>query len=121
MVFVTLGPVWLSLLLLAAHFYRAQNLPLAVVSLMLVALLLVRKPWIARVAQAGLGLGALEWLRTLAIFAQERLAMGQPWLRLALILGAVAIFTALSTLVFRHPKVRARFGLERRVPDNPAP
>jgi len=120
MVFVTLSPVWLSLLLLAAHFYRAQNLVLAAVSLLLLALLLVRKPWAARVVQVGLGLGALEWLRTLAIFAQERLAMGQQWLRLALILGAVAAFSALATLVFKHPKVRAHFGLPSRVPDNPA-
>jgi len=121
MIFATLSPVWLSLLLLAAHFYRAQNTVLAVAALLLVALLLVRKAWAARVVQVGLGLGTLEWLRTLVVFAQERMAMGQPWLRLALILGAVAAFSALATMVFRQPKVRARFGLQSRVPDNPAP
>jgi len=121
MIFVTLSPVLLSLLLLAAHFYRAQNLLLAVAALLSLALLLTRKPWAARAVQVALGLGALEWLRTLAVLVQERSAMGQPWLRLALILGAVATFSALSTLVFRHPRVRARFGLQSRVPDNPAP
>jgi len=121
MIFVTLGPVWLSLLVLAAHFYRAQNLLLAVVSLLPLALLLARKSWAARVSQVALGLGALEWLRTLAVLVQERAAMGQPWMRLALILGAVAVLSALATLVFRHAKVRARYRLGRRVPDNPAP
>jgi hypothetical protein len=55
--------------------------------------------------------GAVEWLRTLAVLAAQRIAAGQPWLRLAVILGAVALLTAAAALVFRHPALRGRFRL----------
>lgn len=107
MIFVNLSPVGLSFLLLAAHFYRGHNLLLVGVLLALLALLALRQRWVPRVQQAALLLGALEWLRTLAMLVMERSAMGQAYLRLALILGAVAALTALSGLVFRAVRVRA--------------
>jgi len=99
-------PVILSLVLLAAHFYRAGLLPVAVICLCLVPLLFVKKSWVPRFFQVLLLLGALEWLRALYSFAAMRIAWDQPWTRLALILGAVALFTALSGLVFRAGKLR---------------
>jgi hypothetical protein len=101
-----LSPVILSLLLLAAHFYRAGQLMLTVLCLGLPLLLLLRKPWIPRMFQLMLALGALEWLRALYGFAAMRIAFGEPWTRLALILGAVALFTGLSGLVFRNRSLR---------------
>jgi hypothetical protein len=101
-------PVVLSALVLAAHFYRSRNLPLVALSLSLPLLLLVREHWSARVVQAGLFLGALEWLRTLAFFAGQRMEAGRPWTRLAVILGAVAALTALSALAVRVPPKSAR-------------
>lgn len=85
-----------ALLLLAAHFYRAELYPVAVLAAAGVALLALRARWAAAALQVALALGVLEWLRTLASFAMQRAASGQPWLRLALILGAVALFTALA-------------------------
>jgi hypothetical protein len=96
-------PVTLSALVLAAHFSRASRLPLVALSLALPLLLLVRKRWSARVVQAGLVLGALEWVRTLAFFASQRMEAGRTWGRLAVILGAVAVLTALSALAVRVP------------------
>lgn len=101
----------LALLLLAAHFYRAGWLELAVLTAALSLLLAVPRRWAARALQAVLVLGALEWLRTLAAFAAMRVAAGQPYLRLALILGAVAAFTLAAAWVFQHRAVKARFGL----------
>jgi hypothetical protein len=101
----------LALLLLAAHFYRAGWLVPAAVSVALVALLAVPRPWAARTVQVALALGALEWLRTLAAFAAARIALGQPYLRLALILGAVAALTAAAAWVFQHRSLRQRFGI----------
>ena len=75
----------LACLLLAAHFYRAQQLPLALLSALLPLLLAVPRAWAVRVLQVALVLGAIEWLRTLAAFSAERIAMGQPYLRLTLI------------------------------------
>lgn len=99
-------PVVLSALLLAAHFSRAGNLALVALSLGLPLLLLVRERWSARAVQAGLVLGALEWVRTLAFFAGVRMEAGRPWGRLAVILGVVAALTALSALAVRVPPAR---------------
>ena len=101
----------LALLLLAAHFYRADWLLPAAASAALTLLLAVPRPWAARTLQVALVLGAIEWLRTLAAFAAMRMAVGQPVLRLVLILGAVAAFTLLAAWVFQHRALRSRFRL----------
>ncbi len=103
-----------ALLLLAAHFYRAGLWPLALVALLLIVLLLVPRAWAARTAQVALLAGSLEWLRTLAAFVGERVAAGQPYLRLLAILLAMALFTAGAALVFRAYPMRVRYGLGGR-------
>ena len=107
--FIRLLPVILSFLLLGAHFYRAGQFALVLVSLLLMILPVVRYSWVPRLVQAGLLLGALEWLRTLFVIVQVRIEIGLPWTRLATILGAVALFTALSALVFINRKLRNRY------------
>ncbi len=96
----------LAAVLLAAHFYRAGQWGLAALSLALIALAAVPRRWAARTVQAALVLGAVEWLRTLAVLVAQRLALQQPWGRLALILVAVAVFTAASALVWRQQTLR---------------
>jgi len=103
---VRLTPVILSFLLLGAHFYRAGLVPLTVLSVAILLLLFVKKSWIPRLFQFLLLAGALEWLRSLYFFAAMRIAWDQPWTRLAVILGAVALLTALSGLVFINKKLR---------------
>jgi hypothetical protein len=102
-------PVILSFLLLAAHFYRADLVPLSALCVALPFLLFLRQPWIPGLFQVLLTLGALEWLRALYGFAAMRIAFGEPWTRLAFILGAVAVFTGLSGLMFRNRALRTRF------------
>jgi len=112
---IRLLPVVLVLAILAAHFYRAQAWVPFGVTVGLAPLLFVRAPWAARVLQAALALGALEWLRTAAALVALRQSMGQPWTRLALILGAVALATAACALVFQWRPVRERFGIGKAV------
>lgn len=107
--FFRLLPVVLSLLLLAAHFYRAGIIPVAGICLVLPALLFFRQRWVPWVMQGVLFFGAIEWLYSLYRFASLRIALEQPWIRLAIILGSVALFTALSALVFRNRAVRQRY------------
>jgi len=107
--FLRLLPVILSLLLLAAHFYRAGIELLAGICLVLPALLFFRERWVPWVIQVALFFGALEWLYSLYRFASLRIALEQPWTRLAIILGSVALFTALSALVFRCRAVKQRY------------
>ena len=101
----------LALSLLGAHFYRASAWPLVLACVVLVVLLARPRAWVARLVQWALVLGAAEWLWTAFLLWQQRLALGQPWLRMSLILGAVAVFTAAAALVFRHAGLRSRFAL----------
>jgi hypothetical protein len=99
----------LAALLLAAHFYRAGQFVFATLSLAFLLLLAVPRAWAARALQVALLAGAFEWLRTLASFASMRISMGQPYLRLTVILLAVAAFTAVSASVFQLPPLRRRY------------
>ncbi|HET9982271.1 MAG TPA: hypothetical protein VFQ38_01735 [Longimicrobiales bacterium] len=110
MTFLLLLPVVLSALVLAAHFLRTGNVLALLAVLALLPLLAVRRRWVATVARVILLLGALVWLWTLARFTLERVAVGQPFLRMVAILGGVAAFTALSALVFRTGRLKARYG-----------
>jgi len=113
MTFVRLLPVILSSLLLGAHFFRAGLTFLAVLILLFPVLLLVKRAWVARLAQLVLALGGIEWIRTLLVFVAARREIDQPWTRLAVILGIVALFTTGSGLLFSlSGALRKRYGLE---------
>ncbi len=107
-------PVILSLLLLCAHFLRYGNLIGVLGSLLLLALLVIRRPWVARLMQGALVLGALEWAHTLYGLVQMRAAHGQPFARLTVILGIVATVTVCSALLFQTRELRRIYRLDRQ-------
>ena len=107
--FFKLIPVTISFLLLGAHFYRAKLLPFAIILLIFMFFLFIREKWVARLSQAVLVIGAFEWVRTLLSLVEIRQTMGLPWTRLAVILGAVALFTGLSALVFQCRSLKNRY------------
>ena len=109
--FVRLAPVFLSAVLAAAHFLRAGNLALVLISLAAPALLALRRNWAARLVQAALALMALEWVRTLLGIIAERQDEGRGWTAAAIILISVAAFTAGSATVFLLRPLRARYHL----------
>jgi hypothetical protein len=109
--FLRLLPVFLSALLLAAHFFRSGLMPVVVLALVFPALLIFKRAWAARLVQAILALGAIEWLRTLVLLVAQRQAVGQNWTRLAIILGVVALFTGGSAFVFSFTSLRKRYRL----------
>ena len=102
-----------SLLVLAAHVFRAGSHVLLVLVLAVLALLAVRRRWAVRVVQVVLVLGAVEWLMTLADLAFWRAAAGQPVGRLVAILLPVAIFTVASAFVFRAAPLQRFYRLSR--------
>jgi membrane-associated PAP2 superfamily phosphatase len=110
--FIKLFPVILSTLLLGAHFFRYGNIVLVMLTAALLPVLLVRRPWVVRLFQAVLVIGAIEWTRTLVELVKMRQAMGAPWIRLAVILGAVAVITICSAFVFRFKSLRERYKLK---------
>jgi hypothetical protein len=96
---LAIGLPALALVLLAAHFYRAGGYLLAAASFALIALLFLAQPWAARLLRGLLFLGALEWLRTAWVLAAHRAAIGQPSLRMLVILGSVAAVTACAAVL----------------------
>jgi len=111
MTMLSLAAPVIAFLLLAAHFFRADNPAALAISILAIALIFVRRRWAARAMQALLVLGSLEWLRSAATLVHARSEMGQPFLRLAAILGAVFLLTALSALVFETVRLKSRFKL----------
>jgi hypothetical protein len=105
-----LTPVLISTLFLAAHFFRARNFPLLAIAVGVAVILVIRRRWVPRVVQIALIVGGAEWIRTTVALASAREAAGQSWIRLVAILGAVALFTMCSGLVFRLPRLRERYG-----------
>ena len=106
----------LALLLLAAHLLHAGLMPLAALAFLIVGLLAVPRPWASRTLQVVLAVAVVEWILTTVGLAQLRLRHGEPYLRLAVILGSVTLFTTLAALAFQHPVLRAYF----RSPAKPA-
>jgi len=111
--FLRLLPVFISFLMLAAHFFRAGQTPIVILLMSTLFLLLVRRNWVPWLIQLILVLAAVEWLRTLFVIAQVRIHMGEPWIRMAMILGAVALLTVLSGLVFRTAALQAWYSESR--------
>lgn len=102
-------PVLISATLLAAHYSRASNDPMVLVALVFPALLFFRKRWVVWAVQLYLVLGGFVWIDTAYSIVKIRQSIGESWFRMALILSAVAVITALSALVFRSQKLKDHF------------
>lgn len=104
-----LAPVVLSSLLLVAHFLRVSNVLLVAASFALLTLLFVQRRWAARILQAFLLLGTLEWVRTTVVLLSSYRAADRPAGRMLLILGTVALLTLASALVFQLRSLKERY------------
>ncbi len=103
--FLILLPVIISSLILGAHFFRAADYGLVLLCTTAPFMLLIRRAWVPRAMQILLLLGAAVWISTLTTIAKMRLMIGESWLRMAIILGAVALFTAGSALMFENKRL----------------
>lgn len=72
-------------------------------------LLLERRPWVPRLLAAGLLLSAPRWLWIAWSVAEMRILEGRPYLRMALILGAVALVSVAAAWLLTRPAVRQRY------------
>lgn len=102
-------PTVLSLLVFCAHLLRSGAMVLIPFVLLAMPLLIVRSGWVARIFQVLLTLAAFQWVLTAVFLARERAEAGLPWLRMALILGAVALFTFAAALLFEAPPLQRRY------------
>lgn len=109
MTLLLLLPALLSVLLLAAHLVREGVLILVPLLLLMVPLLLVRRGWVARLWQIVLVAAAFEWVRTAVFLAAARNDRGEPWLRMILILGSVALLSVVAALLFEADALNRRY------------
>lgn len=105
MIILRIFPVILSIILMAAHFSRADQTIPAIISLIFPLFLLIKKRIIIRLFQVVLILGGAEWVRSMFSYIEVRKSVGDDYMRLAVILSAVAIFTAASGLFLQNKKI----------------
>jgi hypothetical protein len=98
-------PAIFAFILLAAHFLRAGHRGLVLLCVFAPLLLLFQKRWALTAVRILLSLGVLVWLQTSFSLVYLRWGMGAPWVRMLLILGGVAAFTAFSVYLLGSEKV----------------
>mgnify|MGYP001616558067 CR=1 FL=1 len=103
------SPALLSGLLLGAHFLRQGSLLAALICLGLpTAALIMRRDWALAATRLLMWTGALLWILNGYRLTQARVNRGEPWQRLAFILGAVAVWTASSAWLLGGKTISAR-------------
>ncbi|WP_316900727.1 4Fe-4S binding protein [Pseudodesulfovibrio indicus] len=85
-----------ALLLLGAHALRQGDFGLTAFFAALAGLLFTRQGWVRLAGGAALLWGGLAWAQITVDLVAFRQAFGQPWMRLALILGGVILLDGLA-------------------------
>ena len=83
-----------------------------VASLSMIGLLILCRPWVARLAQVALVGATIVWAFTLYELVQMRMALGLPYTRMAIILASVSGMAMLSTFLFQTRLLRDVYRLE---------
>ena len=99
----------LSLLLLAAHFLRYGEWGLCIALVSLIGLAFSGLAWTRWIVMAVLASGLWVWVDTGMDLINMRLAFGQPWGRLGLIIGSVVVVTAVTVSMMFSEKGRNHF------------
>ena len=102
-------PLILASLMLSAHFFRHLNYALMIVTFLAPCLLFIKKRWSLIAIQFFAILGGGIWISTIVDIANERILMGEPWGKMAVILGAVALFTIFAGLLLNSLKVKEKY------------
>ncbi len=113
LIFIQLMPVIVSLLVTGVHFLRSGNIFLMILSFIFTLCLFIREPLLARVIQFALFLATIEWLYSAFIFASARADADQPWARLVVIMGTVALISFSSIFVFYTKSLREMYHLKK--------
>ena len=108
------SPALLALLMLGALSLRlGLSLLVALpLTLLLVVLLFIPKAVLQTAFSALLWVGSFAWAGVAWLRVVERMSLRQPWMRLVLIFGAVALFTAWSAWLIQPGRGRSNDGKE---------
>ncbi|RKZ07683.1 hypothetical protein DRQ25_10975 [Candidatus Fermentibacteria bacterium] len=93
----------IALLLAGAHYGRAGDTILKYLFVALPLLLLIRKKWSDMILAVSISITVPVWIHTTLNIIAVRKAAEIPWLRMAIILGGVALFSLIAAFItFRH-------------------
>jgi len=99
-------------ILLAAHFSRANNDVLAFITLLVPFLLFIKQKWVIHTLEIIAYLSAFVWLFGAYQYIQIRIAAGEDWIRLLVIMGVVALYSAWSGFFLRSPRINKVYGID---------
>ena len=99
----------IAALLIAAHFLRISDYVAVALCLATPLLFLVRRRWSLLLLQGLAYVAAVIWLATAWQVVAMRLSFGQPWLRAAAILVAVAAINVLAGSLLFSRTVQLRY------------
>jgi len=104
-------PYVFMIILLAAHFSRGGNDILAVLTLLIPFLFFIKQKWVITSLEVIAYLSALVWLFGAYQYIQLRIASGDDWMRLLIIMGCVALYTAWTGFFLRSDKIKKVYGM----------
>jgi hypothetical protein len=109
-----------ALLFLAAHAFRMGSLGGAIFWLAAVFLAIAPVPWKSWALAGFMGFGAGLWGDITLTLVQHRIGSGLPWVRLAVILGAVTLlYLAVALMNWRRACHRQAKNIARHPPSRP--
>jgi len=100
------------IIFLAAHFSRGGNDIPALLTLLIPFLLFVKQKWVIITLEVFAYLAAGVWLFGAYQYIQVRIAGGDDWIRLLIIMGCVALYTAWAGFFLRSGKIKEVYGLD---------
>lgn len=104
----------ISSVLLAAHFSRADLNLFVPFALLFPFILLIKRKWIIRIYQIYLISGGFIWIERLLYLRRMRIAAGESWTVMAIILGVVALITLFSAWMLQNKKLLNNYQPEKK-------
>lgn len=101
------------ILLLAAHFSRANSNFLAIIALLIPFLLFIKKSWVIDLLQGVGGLAVVVWLYAAYQYVQLRIEARDDWVRLLFIIAAIALYSGWSSYFLRSEHVKETYGIKK--------
>lgn len=100
------------ILVLAAHFSRAGSDVVAIITLLVPLLFFIKQKWVIKTLESIAYLSAVIWLYGAYQYIQIRIATGEDWIRLLVIMGAVALYSAWSGYFLNSSRIKEVYGLD---------
>jgi hypothetical protein len=107
--FKRLFPICFAMVLLAAHFSRNGNTLLAFATILVPFLLFIKQRWVIYFLQTFAWLGSLSWAVGTYNLVTNRMAYGQPWTRMFIILSIVTLFTIWAAYWLNGAAVKEKY------------